>query len=146
MKKLKYYLTVTCISFLSFNCYSQSISSTKIYSFLESQNQNLIIKTLIERGFTYQEKNKTDNSISLTTYIKNGSLGKEIFSIGSNDELFMIVYHPTTKAYNSLKEIFLKSDFKYAYKYGNTKYFENGSMRIGSNDIIENLSFFCNLK
>lgn len=138
--------TVLFLFVLSYSfIYSQSISVSRIYSFLKTQDQKAIVNELVSKGFSFSEKT-TDYGITTKIYSKTGSYGKEGFTIGFNNELFLIVYHPVPSYYSSLKEKVLTSDFVYAYKNGNAKYYENGSMRIGINDIQGNVSFFVKLK
>jgi DNA polymerase III delta subunit len=120
---------------------SQSISVGRVYSFLKTQDQKAIVKELVSNGFSFSEKT-TDYGISTKIYSKTGSYGKEGFTIGFNNDLFLILYHPAPSYYSSLKEKVLTSDFVYAYKNGNAKYYENGSMRIGINDTQGNVSFY----
>lgn len=96
-------------------------------------------------GFVFNKK-YTEPNFTEYSYNKNGSSGLEKFNIGFNDELFMIVYKPATNFYSSMKEIMLTNDFAYSYSFKNNKYYVDGSMRIGINDINEIISFFVKLK
>ncbi|MEI8203361.1 MAG: hypothetical protein WCH34_10145 [Bacteroidota bacterium] len=145
MKKIQLYSIIILITFFSTFTYSQSISVSRIYTFLETQNQKAIVRELVSKGFSFSEKS-TDYGMTMKTYIKTGSYGKERLVIGFNDELFLIIYNPTTSFYSTLKEKVLTSDFEYAYKHGDAKFYENGSMRIGINDKIGNVYFYVKLK
>jgi len=141
---------IAIISFLILSntlSFSQSLSTSKIFGFLETQSLRNISKSLQEKGFKYINTTSVDNGITLEQYSKNGSYGNEKISIGKNDELFILIYHPATiDLYKGMKEKALTSDFSLAYNYKQTKYFENGLMRIGINDISGDLSFFSKLK
>jgi len=125
----------------------QSISASKIFEFLQHQQTSKIVADLTSKQFKYMTTNTNSSyGITLKEYSKEGSLGKENFTFGKNNELFMIIYHPATSAtFEAYKTKFLTADFGYAYSYKDTKYFENGSMRIGINEVRCNLSFFCKL-
>lgn len=125
------------------NAIAQSVSASKIYEFLESQNPKQILKDITAKGFKYKsDLLMSDYGFNAKAYQKNASLGTEYFTVGNNDELFIIIYRPILKAYSGYKEKLLTSDFKYSYLYKNIKYYENSFMRIGINDKTGDLSFF----
>lgn len=140
------YLLTTLIFVLSLstNAISQSVTASKILSYLKSQSQIEISKDLVKIGFVFDKK-YTEPNLTEYSYNKNGNYGIEKFNISFNDELFMIVYKPAN-SYSSMKEIMLTNDFVYSYSYKNNKYYVNGSMRIGINDTSGIISFFVKLK
>jgi len=140
MKKIL--LIVAMCIFTSLMCNAQSISASKIMKYIENQKQTEIAKELLSMGFVYDGK-ETNNNMTMYSYSKKANNGLEKLTIGYNDELFIVHYKPTTnEIYSSIKEKMLTSDFGYSYSYKTTKYYENGSMRIGVNDTSKSISFF----
>lgn len=123
---------------------AQSISASKILDFANSQNISLITKELKQLGF----QTKTDNSEGYPIYqfAKKTSRGIENIEMAKNTELFMFTYKPANDVYNIIKDKILTSDFQFAYNYKNTKYYENGRMRIGVDDTKGIISVFKPLK
>ena len=123
---------------------AQSISASKILDYANSQNISLITKELKQLGF----QTKTDNSEGYPIYqfAKKTSRGIENIEMAKNTELFMFTYKPANDVYNIIKDKILTSDFQFAYNYKNTKYYENGRMRIGVDDTNGIISVFKPLK
>ena len=123
---------------------AQSISASKILDYANSQNISLITKELKQLGF----QTKTDNSEGYPIYqfAKKTSRGIENIEMAKNTELFMFTYKPANDVYNIIKDKILTSDFQFAYNYKNSKYYENGKMRIGANDVSGIISVFKPLK
>lgn len=123
---------------------AQSVSASKLLQYCNSQNINSITHELIQLGF----QTKTDNSEGYPIYqfAKKSSRGLESIEISKNSELFMFVYKTNAEVYEILKSKLLLPSFSYAYAYRNTKYYENGKMRIGLNDSYNIFSIFKPLK
>ena len=123
---------------------AQSISASKILDYANSQNISLITKELKQLGF----QTKTDNSEGYPIYqfAKKTSRGIENIEMAKNTELFMFTYKPANDVYNIIKDKILTSDFQFAYNYKNSKYYENGRMRIGVDDTNGIISVFKPLK
>lgn len=140
MKKIYFYILV----FLPFVIAAQSISASKLLSYANSQNINIITKELKQIGF----QTKTDNSEGYPIYqfLKKTSKGTESIEMGKNTELFMFTYKPSVDVYIIIKNKILTPDFQFAYSYKNANYYENGNMRIGANDISGIISVFKPLK
>lgn len=140
MKKIYFYLLV----FLPILFSAQSISASKILDYANSQNISLITKELKQLGF----QTKTDNSEGYPIYqfAKKTSRGIEKIEMGKNTELFMFTYKLANDVYNIIRDKILTSDFQFAYNYKNSKYYENGKMRIGINDTSGIISVFKPLK
>lgn len=140
MKKIYFYLLV----FLPILFSAQSISASKILDYANFQNISLITNELKQLGF----QTKTDNSEGYPIYqfVKKTSRGVEKIEMGKNSELFMFTYKPEYSVYKVLKSKMLTSDFQYRYSYKNTKYYENGKLRIGADDVNGIISIFKPLK
>ena len=143
--KNTYFLLVTIFSVYLSSLSAQSISSTKIYEYLNIQNSKTISMDIESKGFQFKGTAKAPNG-NVNHYAKDSSYGHEKFSLFSNDELFAVVYKPGREYYESYKERMLTSDFKYSYSSGKDKYYENGKIRIGINSDDGILSFFADLK
>ena len=140
MKKLYSYLLV----FLPIVFSAQSISASRLFTYSNSQNIEIISKELEQLGF----QTRMDNSEGYPIYqfAKKTTRGTERNDIGSNSELFMVIYRPEKSIYEILKTKILTPDFKYSYVYKNAKYFENNFMRIGADDVNGIISIFKPLK
>lgn len=140
--KTSYYLSLLffVLAFTN-NTNAQSVSASKILNYLENQKQTEISNALIKAGFQSDGK-ETNYNGTLYSYHKAGTYGLEKFSFGYTEELFSIIYKPASNFYSAMKEKMLTSDFVYSYSYKETKYYENGSMRIGVNDVAKTISFF----
>lgn len=144
MKKTKQLLAILFF-LLSPNLSAQSLSASKINSFLNQQSSTVIKQELKNQSFKLINSNSEYN-VQTSQYSKAGSYGSEEFAFGRNSELFMITYKPSVTFYRSLKEKMLTSNFVYTYSHGNNKYFESHNMRIGINDKAGIISFFVALK
>lgn len=143
MKQLFFFVGIVLISS---STYGQSLSASKILTFLESQNTTEIITELNSSGFKSIGQ-ESDYNIGIQSFIKSDRLGKEHIELGNNNELFMIIYKPVSKEYfTALKSKLLTSEFIYAYELKNNKYYESKNMRIGVNTKSNILSFFVALK
>ena len=140
MKKIYFYLLV----FLPIVFSAQSISASRLLYYANYQNISSITKELKQLGF----QTKTDNSEGYPIYqfAKKTSRGIENIEMAKNTELFMFTYKPANDVYNIIKDKILTSDFQFAYNYKNTKYYENGRMRIGVDDTKGIISVFKPLK
>ena len=140
MKKIYFYLLV----FLPIVFSAQSISASRLLYYANYQNISSITKELKQLGF----QTKTDNSEGYPIYqfAKKTSRGIENIEMAKNTELFMFTYKPANDVYNIIKDKILTSDFQFAYNYKNTKYYENGRMRIGVDDTNGIISVFKPLK
>jgi len=143
MKKLLVFIGVL----LSISTYGQSVSASKIISFLESQSKTEITQKLKDLGFTYKGESELAGNFKEYTFYTTSEYGTELINIGQNDELFSVVYKlANSNFFNSLKEKLLTSKFEYSYSYKNNKYYESSNMRIGINIKNNILSFFVALK
>lgn len=143
MRQLYVFLAIVLFSFSS---YGQSVSASKILTFLTSQNVSNIKSELTSSGFKSLGQ-KRDYNIEIQSFMKSDRLGKEHIEIGKNSELFMLVYRPVSKEYfTALKSKLLTSDFVYAYELKNNRFYESENMRIGVNTQSGLLSFFVALK
>jgi len=144
MKKL---LGLLGVILISISTYGQSVSASKIISFIESQNKTEITQKLKILDFTYKGESEIIGNLKEYKFYTTSKYGTELISIGQNDELFFVTYKlANSNFFNSLEEKLLTSKFQYAYSYKNTKYYESSNMRIGV-DIKNNiLSFFVALK
>lgn len=140
MKKLLFYVLVMLPLLFT----AQSISASKFLQYTNSQNVALISKELKHLGF----QTRTDNSEGYPIYqfAKKSTRGIEKIEIGKNSELFMFTYKAEYSVYEILKNKILTSDYQYSYSYKNTKYYENGNMRIGIDDTNGIISAFKPLK
>lgn len=140
MKKLLFYVLVMLPLLFT----AQSISASKFLQYTNSQNVALISKELKHLGF----QTRTDNSEGYPIYqfAKKSTRGIEKIEIGKNSELFMFTYKAEYSVYEILKNKILTSDYQYSYSYKNTKYYENGNMRIGIDDTNGIISAFKTLK
>lgn len=140
MKKTYLFLMILITALMS----AQSISASKLLQYANSQNISTISKELIQLGF----QTRTDNSEGYPIYqfAKKTSRGVENIEMGKNSELFMFTYKTTHSIYEILKNKLLTSDFQYAYGYKNVKFYENGKLRIGANDVNGIISIFKPLK
>ena len=144
---MKQFYLFFAITLLSFSAYGQSVSASKIISFLESQNNTEITQNLKTLGFVFKGKSKVIGNFYEYMFYSTTDYGTELLSISQNDELFGVVYKlANSNFFNSLKEKLLTSEFGYAYSYKNTKYYESTNMRIGVNSESRILSFFVALK
>lgn len=142
MKQIYYALGIIFALCMSADMSAQSISASKIISYLNGQNISDISSDLLKLGFISGEKKKT-SIFSGYAYSKNSEYGTEKLNIAINDELFSIIYSPATQSmYSAIKEKMLTKDFKYSYSHQVTKYYENTTMRIGVNDSSKIISFF----
>lgn len=144
MRRLYIFLAIVLISF---STYGQSISASKILSYLDSQSLTKIKSELASSGFKSMGQESDYNNIQIQSFMKSDRLGKEHIELGKNSELFMFVYKPVSKEYfTALKSKLLTSEFVFAYKLKNNKYYESENMRIGVNTKSNILSFFVALK
>ena len=143
---MKKFLIVLICLIATNKIYSQSVSITKIYSFLENQDDSFASSNLEKIGFEYVGNNYM-SGISMNNFSIDSYFGNEKISIGKNSELYMVAYNVSTKAiYDAYEEKSLTSEFNYAYSYKNVKYYESQSMRIGLNPNMNIISYFVTLK
>ena len=140
MKKIYFYLLV----FMPMFYFAQSISASRLLYYANNQNIGTITKELKQLGF----QTRMDNSEGYAIYqfAKKTSRGVEKIEMGKNSEIFMFTYKPEFSVYEILKNKLLTSDYHYTYSYKNTKYYENGRMRIGVDDTNGIISVFKPLK
>ena len=140
MKKTYLFLMMLIVTFIS----AQSISASKLLHYSNSQNISTISKDLKQLGF----QTRTDNSEGYLIYqfVKKKSRGIEKVEMGKNSELFMFTYKTDRSIYEILKNKLLSTDYQYAYGYKNVKYYENGKLRIGADDVNGIISIFKPLK
>lgn len=143
--KTIYSLLILLALTLGTNVNAQSISASKIFKYLDSQDITEISKDLKTLQFVSLGTGTQYNS-TMYSYKKTGNYGVEEFSIVSNAELFSVLYKPVKSFYLSMKEKMLTSDFIYSYSHNSTKYYESSSTRIGVNDVSGIISFFVELK
>lgn len=141
MRILIYFFLLFLPAFLN----AQSLSYSKLNDYLSNQSYQYIEADLTSKGFKYVKTTDEPNYYQ-KGYSKTSIDGKENISIVRNDEMFSLVYQPTTEAFNSLMQIILTPDFEYSYSYKNIKYYENGYRRVGINSEKGILSLFVNLK
>lgn len=124
--------------------FAQSVSASRLFYYTNIQNIGAISKELKQLGFQI----KTDNSegYSIYQFTKKSPRAVENIEMGKNSELFMFTYKPEFSVYKVLKSKMLTSDFQYAYSYKNAKYYENGKLRIGADDVNGIISIFKPLK
>jgi len=144
MKKV--YLLITSLLLISgFIVNAQSISASKIFKYLDSQDIVEISKNLKDLQFISLGKETQYNS-TMYSYKKIGSYGVEQVGIGFGEELFSVIYTPEKSFYFSMKEKMISKNFVYSYSHNNSKYYESDDMRIGINDVTGIISFFVKLK
>lgn len=142
MKKI---ITFLAIFLCTTSIFGQSVSASNILNFLNIQNTTTIGNELKKIGFTFKGKSQFDGFTEFS-YQKNGNYGLEKINIGYNDELFSVVYKTSQDAFNAYKTKLLTNDFQHAYNFKNTKYYENGTVRIGINETSHIISCFVKLK
>ncbi|GAB6009539.1 hypothetical protein [Dysgonomonas reticulitermitis] len=146
MKHIYLVIVMFLMSGVFIGANAQSISASKILSYLNGQKQTVISADLSKLGFVQTEKKETTTFVGYA-YTKKGRAGVENINIAINDELFSIIYKPSTTAiYSALKEKMLTKDFEYSYSHQSTKYYESTNMRIGINDTGKIISFFVKKK
>ncbi len=114
-------------------CTSQSISKTKLYELLLSQDEKAIITYLTNRNFKSIGPDLIANGLTIKQFGKVELDNKEGFGFGKNDELFMISYMPAHKYFSAYVELLKTSDFRYEYTVGDIVHYENGEVRLGIN-------------
>ena len=108
--------------------FAQSISVSKLYHILKTQDNNTIKTILKNNGFTYSH---IENDVKFYKKNQNSITEEELFAYGHNDELYYIMYVPKKSLYNTYKNLLLTPDFKYSYGDELDKYYENGKVRLG---------------
>lgn len=144
MRSILFIICVLAGSFVQ----SQTLSKSKISSYLISQNVEDLKLTLKSQGFEFYDK-KESNQMTVYNFHKKNQSGVEAVSISYNDELFCIMYKPLKDYYPTFKEIFLTDNYKYAYSFQTNNYYEskyNDIHRIGFDDKNGIISLFVNLK